>query len=62
MDFELLKREIDVLKLCDHPQIVKLYDIFESQDYIHIVMEHLKGGEFFTYLADRNFLIHEKRA
>jgi serine/threonine protein kinase len=35
-DLELVKTEIDILKICQHPNIIKLYDIFENQDYIYI--------------------------
>jgi serine/threonine protein kinase len=61
-DLELLKREIEVLKVCQHPSIIRFYDVFENQDYIYIVMELLKGGDFFSYLNDRNFTIPERRA
>lgn len=33
-DLELLKREIEVLKVCQHPSIIKFFDVFENQDYI----------------------------
>src|SRR3569833_1432823 len=46
-DQELLKREIEVLKICQHPYIIRLNDVFENQDYIYIVMEYLSGGDFF---------------
>lgn len=36
--------------------------MFENQDYIYIVMEILRGGDFFNYLFDRNFAIDENRA
>ena len=42
---ELLKREIEVLKVCQHPSIIRFFDVFESQDYIQIVMELLRGGD-----------------
>lgn len=29
-DQELLKREIEVLKICQHPNIIKLEDVFEN--------------------------------
>jgi len=61
-DQELLKREIEVLKICQHPNIIRLDDIFENQDYIYIVMEHMKGGDFFSYLEHRKFRIGEDRA
>lgn len=61
-DIELLKREIEVLKICQHPNIIRFYDVFENSDYIYIVMEYLKGGDFFTYLELKNFKIPEERA
>ncbi len=61
-DQELLKREIEVLKICQHPNIIRLNDVFENQDYIYIIMELLKGGDFFNYLEIRKFKISEDRA
>jgi calcium-dependent protein kinase len=40
-DLELIKTEIDILKICQHPNIIKLYDIFENPDYIYISSFHL---------------------
>ena len=62
IDMELSRREIEILKMCQHPHIIRLLDIFENQDYIFIVMEALKGGDLFTYLEKRDFKITEKRA
>lgn len=61
-DVELQKREIEILKMCQHPFIIRLLDIFENQDYIYIVMESLPGGDLFTHLEKRKFTITEKRA
>lgn len=61
-DLELIKREIEVLKVCQHPSIIRFFDVFESQDYIQIVMELLRGGDLFTYLHERKFIISEARA
>jgi serine/threonine protein kinase len=61
-DLELLKREIEVLKVCQHPSIIRFFDVFETQDYIQIVMELLKGGDLFSYLHDHKFIIAENRA
>lgn len=59
---ELQRREIEILKMCQHPHIIRLLDIFENQDYIYIVMEKLSGGDLFTYLEKRDFEISESRA
>ena len=61
-DMELQRREIEILKMCQHPHIIRLLDIFENQDYIYIVMESLSGGDLFTYLEERDFKISEARA
>ena len=58
----MLKREIEVLKICQHPNIIKLEDIFENQDYLYIVMEYLAGGDFFSYLEKRKFRVTEDNA
>lgn len=61
-DVELQRREIEILKMCQHPYVIRLLDIFENQDYIYIVMENLSGGDLFTYLEKRNFELKEKRS
>ena len=61
-DFELLFREIEILKLCSHPNIIRLIDIFENRNTIFIVMEYLDGGDLFLYLERKKFNISEKRA
>jgi serine/threonine protein kinase len=35
-DIELFHTEIEILKICQHPNIIRLYDIFENQDFIYI--------------------------
>ncbi len=50
---EQFKTEIDLLRATDHPNIIKLYDIFEDNQYIYLIMEECNGGEFFDSLAKR---------
>lgn len=40
-----LQNEIDILKTVDHPNIVKLYEIFEDENTYYLVMELMLGGE-----------------
>lgn len=35
-DLELVKTEIEILKICQQPNIIRLYDVFENIDYIYI--------------------------
>jgi calcium-dependent protein kinase len=61
-DIELMRTEIEILKICQHPNIIRLYDIFENIDYIYIIMEYCPGGDLFSYLEKRKFQISEERA
>jgi len=49
-DQELVKSEIDIMKMCRHPNVVRLLDHFENNEFIFIVMEYLAGGTFAHYL------------
>ena len=60
-DLELVRTEIEILKICQHPYIIKLYDIFENVDYIYIIMEYCPGGDLFSYLQKRNFTLEEEK-
>ena len=61
-DSELVKSEIDIMKLCHHPNVVRLLDHFENAEYIFIVMEYLSGGSLKNYLNKKRFNFSEKRA
>mmetsp|Transcript_27874 Transcript_27874/g.59008 ORF Transcript_27874/g.59008 Transcript_27874/m.59008 type:complete len:614 (-) Transcript_27874:178-2019(-) len=41
---DLLQQEISLLKIVDHPNIIKLHEIFESSTHIQLVMEFCPGG------------------
>ena len=45
--------ELNLLRTTDHPNIIKLYDIYEDNKYIYLIMEECDGGEFFDSLAKR---------
>ena len=47
------KTEINLLRATDHPNIIKLYEIYEDNKYIYLIMEECSGGEFFDSLAKR---------
>ncbi len=39
VDIELLKREIYIMKKVDHPNILKLFEVYEDEDYFFLVLE-----------------------
>lgn len=61
-DVELVKSEIDIMKLCRHHNVVKLLDHFENAEYIFIVMEYLPGGDLGEYLSKIKYKVSEERA
>nr|ACQ83509.1 CBL-interacting protein kinase 15 [Sorghum bicolor] len=48
---EQIKREISVMKLVRHPNIVQLYEVMATKSKIYFVLEYVKGGELFNKIA-----------
>ncbi|KAG8067723.1 hypothetical protein GUJ93_ZPchr0005g16103 [Zizania palustris] len=46
-----VKREISVMKLVRHPNIIQLYEVMATKSKIYFVLEYVKGGELFTKVA-----------
>ncbi|KAL1919291.1 uncharacterized protein VTP21DRAFT_1984 [Calcarisporiella thermophila] len=51
-----VEREIFVLRSVRHPNIVKLFDVLETEKYIGIVLEYASGGELFEYILAHRYL------
>ncbi|KAK0554620.1 hypothetical protein OC845_000652 [Tilletia horrida] len=51
-----VEREISVLKDVRHPNIVRLYEVIESDRYIGIVLEYASGGELFDHILAHKYL------
>ncbi len=60
-EIEIQRREIEVLKVCQHPNIIRLLDLFEDPKAIYIVMEYMTGGDLYDYMSKRDFKISEDR-
>ncbi|XP_064215946.1 MAP/microtubule affinity-regulating kinase 3 isoform X10 [Tribolium castaneum] len=46
-----LFREVRIMKMLDHPNIVKLFQVIETDKTLYLVMEYASGGEVFDYLV-----------
>lgn len=46
----------------DHPNIIKLYEIWEWQDVCFLVLEYCEGGELFHYIIEKKYLSEEVAA
>ena len=48
-----LKNEIEILRSLDHPNIVKYFETYEDENYLHIVMEYIPGDNLFKVLTEK---------
>lgn len=51
-----IEREIIIMKLISHPNIMGLYDVWENKNDLYLILEYIEGGELFDYLIKRGRL------
>jgi serine/threonine-protein kinase HSL1 (negative regulator of Swe1 kinase) len=51
-----VEREIVVMKLIDHPNIMRLHDVWETSTDLYLVLEYVQGGELFDYMCTKGKL------
>ena len=47
---QLIKREIELLKKLDHPNIMKIHQVIEDEDRIYLITDDIKGPNLFSYV------------
>ncbi|OQV18357.1 Serine/threonine-protein kinase Chk2 [Hypsibius exemplaris] len=45
------KREVDILRAIDHPCIVRIYEVFETEEKVFILLEYARSGELFSWIT-----------
>lgn len=55
---EFLREEIQIIKLIAHPNIVCMRETYETEKYMYIIMEQVKGGELFEHI--KNYELEER--
>ena len=53
VDEQEIRNEIDILKKLSHPNIVKIYEFFISENHYYIITEYCKEGELFSYIKNK---------
>lgn len=53
LHFQELRNEIEVMRKMDHANVIKMYEVFESESELYIVMEVCAGGELFDRIKEQ---------
>ena len=56
--FDKIKREIKILKLFNHPHIIKLYEFIDTPSDIFVILEYAAGGELFDLISRKEKVRH----
>ncbi|KAJ8602784.1 hypothetical protein CTAYLR_002586 [Chrysophaeum taylorii] len=51
---QMLASEVEIMAKVDHPNIIKVVDIFDEKDFLHIVTELCTGGELFERIIEKS--------
>ncbi|KAL8279348.1 hypothetical protein RQP46_008160 [Phenoliferia psychrophenolica] len=51
-----IEREIVIMKLIEHPNVLRLIDVWETKSELYLIMEYVPGGELFDYLVKKGKL------
>ena len=54
-NLESIEREVDILRSLDHPNIVKYFETYEDDHFIHIVMEYIPGDNSFKVITNKKY-------
>lgn len=58
--YELLENEIKVLRSCENPNIIRLYDIKKTNNNIYLMLEFCNEGDLMQYLKAKKKLVEEE--
>jgi serine/threonine protein kinase len=62
MDLEHTRREISILQICEHSNIIKIKSYHENFEYIYIIQELFHSEDLYDFLKRRKFIISENIA
>ena len=55
-----IQNEINILAEMDHENIIYLHQVYESREYVILVLELVGGGELFDFISEREWLTEEE--
>ncbi|KAL8690249.1 MAG: hypothetical protein Q9218_004258 [Villophora microphyllina] len=51
-----IEREVCIMKLIEHPNVIGLYDVWENRGELYLVLEYVEGGELFDHISSNGQL------
>ncbi|KAL8701747.1 MAG: hypothetical protein Q9224_000357 [Gallowayella concinna] len=51
-----IEREVIIMKLIEHPNVISLYDVWENRGELYLVLEYIEGGELFDHISKNGTL------
>jgi MAP/microtubule affinity-regulating kinase len=61
-DIKNIHREAQILRILDHPNIIKLFEVMETKNNLFMVLEYASGGELLDYIVKRTRLSDKEAA
>jgi calcium/calmodulin-dependent protein kinase I len=61
-ELENLYTELKIMSIVDHPNIVRVYEYYECDDVVFIVMEFMMGGELFDRIVQKTHYTEKQAA
>ncbi|KAL2830220.1 hypothetical protein BDW59DRAFT_177989 [Aspergillus cavernicola] len=55
-----IEREVVIMKLIEHPNVISLFDVWENRGELYLVLEYIEGGELFDYVSNHGPLPEEE--
>ncbi|KAJ3437297.1 protein kinase [Anaeramoeba flamelloides] len=57
---EKVRREIAVQRLIKHPNVLRIHNVYETNENLFIILEYVPGGELFDYIVKRGSIPREE--
>ncbi|XP_021346107.1 death-associated protein kinase 1-like isoform X2 [Mizuhopecten yessoensis] len=57
---EDIQREVNILSMIDHPNIIHLLEVYDTRTEVILVLELVSGGELFDYISEKDHLSEEE--
>lgn len=51
-----MRKEIEIMRQMDHPNLIQLIDTVDTSEYCYIIMELCTGGELFNQVVKLTYL------